>query len=97
MVRPGVKPPPDNRPPLAAALEWVSQITAISLEIVGCIWLGRWLDGWLGSDHWAIVGLIVGPLMGFYHLLTVTGVFGGKVKRDRGKIKRDNGDEGGPQ
>ena len=84
----GVQPPPDNRPPLAAALEWVSQITAIAVEIVGCIWLGRWLDGRLGSSHWAVVGLIVGPLLGFYHLLTVTGVW-------KGKIKRGNGDNGG--
>jgi hypothetical protein len=78
----GVQPPPDNRPPLAAALEWVSQITAIAVEIVGCIWLGRWLDGWLGSSHWTVVGLIVGPMVGFYHLLTVTGVLKGKIKRD---------------
>ena len=76
-----MKPPPDNRPPLAAAMEWVSQITAIALEIVGCIWVGRWLDGRLDTKFWAIVGLIVGPVVGFYHLLTVTGVFGGKVKR----------------
>ena len=85
-----MKPPPDNRPPLAAALEWVSQITAIALEIVGCIWVGRWLDGRLDSHYWAIVGLIVGPVVGFYHLLTVTGVVGGKVKRG-------NRDERGPQ
>jgi uncharacterized protein YqgC (DUF456 family) len=73
---------------MAAALEWVSQITAIAVEIVGCIWLGRWLDGRLGSSHWALVGLIVGPLLGFYHLLTVTGVW-------KGKSKRGNGDDGG--
>jgi uncharacterized protein YqgC (DUF456 family) len=73
---------------MAAALEWVSQITGIAVEVVGCIWLGRWLDGRLGSSHWAVVGLIVGPLLGFYHLLAVTGVL-------KGKNERGNGGNGG--
>lgn len=73
-----MKPPSDHRPPVAAALEWVSQITAVGVCMVGCIWLGRWLDERMGTSFWATVGLIVGPLVGFYHLLVVTGVIGGK-------------------
>lgn len=76
-----MKPPPDDRPPAAAALEWVSQITAIGVEIVGCIWVGRWLDVRMGTSFWAAIGLIVGPVVGFYHLLAVTGVIGGKGRR----------------
>jgi F0F1-type ATP synthase assembly protein I len=67
-------PRPDNRHPLAAAAEWVSRITAIALEVVVCIWLGQWLDRKFGTSYWGPVGLVLGPVVGFWHLLTVTGV-----------------------
>jgi hypothetical protein len=73
----------DERNPLAEAAQWVSQITAIALEIVGCIWLGRWLDGKLGTSYWGTIGLFVGPLLGFWHLLSLTGVVGKKNKRGK--------------
>ena len=63
---------------MAEAMEWVSQITAIALEIVGCIWLGRYLDGRWGTDFLGLIGLFLGPAIGFWHLLLLTGVVGGK-------------------
>jgi hypothetical protein len=63
---------------MAEAMEWVSQITAIALEIVGCIWLGRYLDDRFGTSFLAMVGLFVGPGLGFLHLLRLTGILGGK-------------------
>jgi F0F1-type ATP synthase assembly protein I len=66
---------------MAVAVEWISQITAIALEIVGCIWLGRFLDSKLGTSFWGLTGLFVGPLLGFYHLLSLTGVVGTRHKK----------------
>ena len=77
----GVNVPEDERPPMAVAFEWVGQITAIALEIVGCIWLGRFLDDKLGTSFLGLTGLFVGPLLGFWHLLLLTGVVGNKYKK----------------
>jgi hypothetical protein len=63
---------PDNRHPMAIAAEWVSRITAIALEILVFIWLGKWLDDKLGTGFWAPIGLVVGPVLGFWHLLAIT-------------------------
>jgi hypothetical protein len=57
---------------MALAAEWVSRITAIALEILVFIWLGRWLDTKLGTGFWAPIGLVVGPLVGFWQLLAIT-------------------------
>ena len=65
-------PTPDNRHPVAVAAEWVSRITAIAIEIVVLIWLGRWLDGKLGTTYWSPIGLVLGPVLGFWHLMTIT-------------------------
>jgi F0F1-type ATP synthase assembly protein I len=75
-----VNVPDEERSPMAVALEWVSQITAIGLEIVGCIWFGRFLDDKLGTSVWGLIGLFVGPLLGFWHLMLLTGVVGKKYK-----------------
>ena len=61
---------------MTAAVQWVSQITAIAVEIVVCIWLGRWLDDRFGTRFLTPLGLVVGPVLGFWHLLTLTGVIG---------------------
>ena len=66
---------------MVVAMEWVSRITAIALVIVGCIWLGKYLDGRLGTSFWGIVGLFVGPLVGFWQLLILTGVVSRKNRK----------------
>ena len=63
---------PDNRHPMAVAAEWVSRITAIALEILVFIWLGKWLDAKLGTGFLEPIGLVVGPVLGFLHLLAIT-------------------------
>jgi hypothetical protein len=65
-------PSPDNRHPVAVAAEWVSRITAIAIEIVVLIWLGRWLDSKLGTTYLSPIGLVLGPVVGFWHLMTMT-------------------------
>ncbi len=72
---------------MAVAVEWVSRITAIALEIVALIWLGRWLDGKFGTAYWTPIGAIFGPTVAFWHLLVLTGVVGGK--RNNADTDRD--------
>lgn len=72
---------------MAAAAEWVAQITAIALEIVLCIWLGQWLDRKLGTSYWTPIGLVVGPVVGFWHLIART---------KRGSRPRSDGDRDWP-
>ena len=66
---------------MAVAMEWVSQITAIALVIVGSIWLGKYLDRRLGTSFWGLIGLFVGPLVGFWQLLMLTGVISRRNKK----------------
>ena len=70
---------------MVVAMEWVSQITAIALIIVGSIWLGKYLDKKFGTSFWGIVGLFVGPLVGFWQLLVLTGVISKKGKKPGAK------------
>jgi uncharacterized protein YqgC (DUF456 family) len=72
-----VSAPDDDRPPMAVAAHWVSQITGVALEIVIPVLVGRWLDQRWGTSVWTIVGALLGPVLGFWHLLTLTGVVGG--------------------
>lgn len=77
----GVNGPQDSNHPMAEAARWVSQITAVGVEIVACVWLGNYLDAKLGTSFCSLIGSIVGPLLGFWHLLLLVGVFGGKPKK----------------
>jgi uncharacterized protein YqgC (DUF456 family) len=58
--------------PLAAALEWVSKITTVALEMVLPTVGGAYLDRRWGTRYWALVGLIVGVTVGMWHLLQLT-------------------------
>lgn len=83
-----MNPPDDKRHPIAVAAEWVSQITAIAAEIVVLLWLGRWLDSKFGTSFWTPIGAVLGPAVGFWHLLVLTGVVGRKgnqADRDRNR------------
>ena len=72
---------------MAVAAEWVSRITAIGLEIVVLIVLGRWLDSKFGTTYWTPIGAILGPVVAFWHLLALTGVVG--RKRNNADMDRD--------
>lgn len=73
----GVSASNDDRPPVAVAAQWVSQITGIGLEIVVPMLVGRWLDQRWGTSYWTVIGVVLGPLLGFWHLFRLTGVIGG--------------------
>lgn len=72
----------EQRPPvhpLAQAVEWVAKITTVALEMVLPAVGGAYLDRRWGTQYWALVGLVVGVILGIWHLLQLT-----RVKKGRG-------------
>jgi len=68
---------------VGAAVHWVAQITTIALEVVVFIVVGRWLDGKFETSFCTPIGAIIGPCLGFVHLLAITGVVGRKRKGEK--------------
>jgi len=81
-----VNAPQETRDPVGAAVQWVAQITTIAVEVVVFIVVGRWLDAKFGTSFCTPIGAILGPSLGFLHLLAMTGAFGRKQKN-----KQNNG------
>ncbi len=52
---------------MVAAMQWVSQITTVSLEMSLPAGLGYWLDKQWGAEPWLV---IVGAVLGFYVAMT---------------------------
>jgi hypothetical protein len=53
-------------------MEWVAKITTVSLEMALPAIGGGYLDSRLGTSYWALVGVIVGVVVGMWHLLQMT-------------------------
>ena len=52
---------PDGRSPLAVAMNWASQVTTISIEMVLPILLGVWADrSWGTKAVFTILGAVAG-------------------------------------
>ncbi len=68
-------------------MEWVAKITTVGLEMVIPAVGGGYLDRRLGTNYWALMGLVLGVVMGMWHLLQMT-----KAASDR---KRNRGDSNG--
>jgi len=69
---PGDKVTGDPRPPLAVAMEWVSQITTVVAEMVLPGLAGQWLDDRWGTGFLALVGFALGLTVGIWHLIAMT-------------------------
>ena len=65
-------PPGDRRPPLAVAMEWVSQITTVVAEMVLPGLAGQWLDQRWGTKFIGLLGFALGLTVGIWHLLAMT-------------------------
>ena len=65
-------PPSTPRNPMALAMEWVSKITTVSLEMVLPGVGGHYLDKWLGTNFLALIGFGAGMALGLLHLLQMT-------------------------
>jgi uncharacterized protein YqgC (DUF456 family) len=67
----------EDRPdphPFALAMEWVAKITTVALEMFLPAVGGGYLDRRLGTNYWALVGVVVGVVVGMWHLLQMTRV-----------------------
>jgi len=73
---------PPKPPPIAEAIHWVSRITSVALVMLLPILGGRWLDDRWKTQYWALIGLVVGLLVGLMQLLAIAKEAG---KRNAGK------------
>jgi len=74
----------DERPnfdPFARATEWVAKITTVGVVMVLPVVGGHYLDLWLGTRYWVLLGVVFGMVAGMWHLLRITqSKSGGKDK-----------------
>lgn len=83
-----VKDPPDDRSPLAVAMEWTSRVTAISLEMALPALVGYWADRQLGTGMVLLVlGAILGFGMGMWHLVKLSRSMSGDGRPPRESSK----------
>ena len=63
---------PENRPPLAVAVEWVAKITTIAFEFFLPGLAGQWADQRWGTKFLVLLGFALGLTLGLWHLLKMT-------------------------
>ena len=80
---------PDQRPPLAVAMEWVSRIITVALEMVLPGLAGGWLDKRWGTNFLALVGFAIGVSMGIWHLIVMTSPRGDRPGKPGSGKNRD--------
>ena len=71
---------------MAAAMEWVSRIFAVALEMVLPGLAGIWLDEKLGTGFLVLVGFGLGIALAIWHLLAMS-----KRTTNVHKVARRNG------
>lgn len=71
-------------------MNWVSRITTVGLMMVLPAVGGRWLDGRQGTNHWALIGLVLGLAVGLWQLLQIAG--GDKRRRSGSSSKSETSD-----
>jgi F0F1-type ATP synthase assembly protein I len=72
---------PDDRSPVAKAMDWVSRIIAISLEMVLPGVAGHWLDGKTGtSPLFLLLGFALGAILAGMQLMRIVSNAGGRSK-----------------
>ena len=75
--------PDDQRPPLAIAMQWASQIISMALTIVLPAVAGIYADQWLGTKPWLVIaGAMVGSLLGLMQLLAMVSRLNSAGKQD---------------
>ncbi len=73
----------DERPPVVVAIEWVSRITTVALEMVLPGLAGHWLDQRWGTSYLTLVGFAFGLTAGIWHLLSMAGQYKRRLATDR--------------
>ena len=83
-----VPPSPDEKSPIAVAVEWVARITALAFEMVLPGLGGHWLDSrWGTAPVLALIGFVLGTVGGLSHLLWMTSAANKKAQEQRRKNK----------
>jgi len=63
----------DERSSMAIAMDWVSRVTTVSVEMVLPCLAGRWVDERLGSGPlFTLLGGVFGLVGGMWHLIQMT-------------------------
>ena len=89
-------PSGERRPPLAVAMEWVSQITTVVAEMVLPGIAGQWLDHRWGTKVIGPIGFGLGLTVGIWHLLAMTRPRKGGPAAGQSNSSGDSGAEGQP-
>ena len=69
---------------MALAMEWVSKITTVALEMVLPGFFGQWLDGKWGTGFLGPAGFAFGVVVGLWHLLRMTKL----AERQPGSVRK---------
>lgn len=67
-----VKPDNDSPSPMALAMEWVSRVFAVAVEMIVPGLAGQWLDRRWGTNWFVLVGFAAGISLGLWHLIVMT-------------------------
>jgi len=79
----------DGRPPMVVAMQWVSGITTVSLEMALPAGLGYLADERWGTEPWLTsVGALFGFIVGFRHLLQLVAKDQSNTPQDRDKSSK---------
>jgi hypothetical protein len=90
LERTDIVPTSEEKPPLAAAVEWVGRIMAVGIEMILPGLGGKWLDDrWATTPLLTLSGFGLGMAVGIWHLLVMTAAVK-KSSQHRDDQHRDN-------
>jgi hypothetical protein len=85
----------DGQSPIGTAMQWVSQITTVALEMVLPGIAGHWLDKRWGTEFLALLGFGIGVPLAIWHLLLLSKRDQERRSRRLDKTEREKTDRGG--
>lgn len=85
----------NDRPPMVVAMEWVTKITTVALEMVVPGVVGGWLDKKFGTGFIALAGFALGVSVGIWHLCVITAP-GNRATGTGTKSEKNGGDSKRP-
>jgi hypothetical protein len=77
---------------MVVALEWVSKVTTVALEMVLPGIIGAWMDRRWGTNFITLLGLALGVSLGIWHLLILTKTKNGGASKPPNSEKSEKTD-----